>query len=68
MTTAADDREGQARLSAFQQGLQQVGGTDGRNVLIDTRWAADNAGVAKGDRAVPFVFVTVATVSVPGPE
>jgi hypothetical protein len=35
--TAADDREGQARLSAFQQGLQQVGGTDGRNALIDTR-------------------------------
>ena len=43
MTTAADDPEGQARLAAFVQGLQQLGWTDGRNVRIDTRWAAGNA-------------------------
>ncbi|MFL5073469.1 MAG: ABC transporter substrate-binding protein [Xanthobacteraceae bacterium] len=41
---AADDPEGQARLKAFQQGLQQLGWTDGRNVLIDRRWAAGDAG------------------------
>jgi putative ABC transport system substrate-binding protein len=35
----ADDPEYQARISAFQQGLQQLGWTDGRNVQIDTRWA-----------------------------
>jgi hypothetical protein len=37
---AADDPEAQARLAAFVQGLQHLGWTDGRNVRIDTRWAA----------------------------
>ena len=32
----------QARLAAFVQALQQLGWTDGRNVRIDTRWAASN--------------------------
>jgi putative ABC transport system substrate-binding protein len=40
---AADDPEGQARLTAFAQGLQQSGWTIGRNVQIDTRWAAGDA-------------------------
>jgi putative tryptophan/tyrosine transport system substrate-binding protein len=44
MTFAADDPEGQARLGAFVQGLQEVGWADGRNVEIDTRWAAGDAG------------------------
>ena len=39
---AAGDPVGQARIAAFQQGLQQLGWTDGRNVRIDTRWAAGN--------------------------
>jgi putative tryptophan/tyrosine transport system substrate-binding protein len=39
----ADDPEGQARLAAFLQGLQQLGWSDGRNVRIDTRWAAGEA-------------------------
>jgi ABC-type uncharacterized transport system substrate-binding protein len=43
MTLAADDPEGQVRLSAFVQGLQQLGWTDGRNVAIDTRWGAGDA-------------------------
>jgi ABC-type uncharacterized transport system substrate-binding protein len=30
-------------LAAFQQALQQLGWTDGRNVRIDYRWAAGNA-------------------------
>jgi putative ABC transport system substrate-binding protein len=37
---AADDRVAQAFIAAFLQGLQQLGWTDGRNVHIDTRWAA----------------------------
>jgi putative tryptophan/tyrosine transport system substrate-binding protein len=41
---AADDREGQARLAVFAQGLQELGWTDGRNVRIDSRWAAGDAG------------------------
>ena len=40
MTTAANDPEGQARIAAFLQELQQLGWTDGRNVRIDVRWAA----------------------------
>jgi putative ABC transport system substrate-binding protein len=40
MALAADDPEGQARMTAFQQGLAQLGWIDGRNVRIDTRWAA----------------------------
>jgi putative ABC transport system substrate-binding protein len=43
MSTAADDSEGKARVAAFQQGLAQLGWTDGRNVQIDTRWGAGDA-------------------------
>jgi hypothetical protein len=39
----ADDPEGQARLAAFKDGLQQLGWTDGRNVRIDARWPAGDA-------------------------
>ena len=42
MNRAADDPDGQARLAAFQQVLQQLGWSDGRNVRIDTRWGEDN--------------------------
>jgi putative ABC transport system substrate-binding protein len=37
--TTADDPIGQARIRAFQQGLQQLGWTPEVNVQIDTRWA-----------------------------
>jgi len=40
MPLAEHDAEGQARLTAFLQGLQELGWTDGRNVRIDTRWTA----------------------------
>jgi putative tryptophan/tyrosine transport system substrate-binding protein len=41
--TAADDAEGQARMAAFLQGLEQLGWTIGRNVRIETRWAGASA-------------------------
>ena len=44
MSTAADDPEGQARIAAFQQGLQQFGWTIGRNVRIDSRWPVGDSG------------------------
>jgi putative ABC transport system substrate-binding protein len=40
MHLAADDPEGQSRLAAFFQGLQEAGWAVGRNVTIDVRWAA----------------------------
>ena len=43
MNTTADDREGQARIAAFHQGLQEWGQTLGRNTRIDVRWGAIDA-------------------------
>jgi putative ABC transport system substrate-binding protein len=43
MAVAADDPEGQARLTIFAQALQQLGWTDGRNMRIDVRWGAVDA-------------------------
>jgi putative tryptophan/tyrosine transport system substrate-binding protein len=42
-SSSADDLATQARLAAFQQGLQQLGWTDGHNVRTDYRWAAGDA-------------------------
>jgi len=42
MNFAADDAEGQVRLAAFLQGLQETGWAVGRNVQIDLRWGAAN--------------------------
>jgi putative tryptophan/tyrosine transport system substrate-binding protein len=40
---AVDDPEGQARLAALKQGLEQLGWSDGRNVRIEARWGEDDA-------------------------
>jgi putative ABC transport system substrate-binding protein len=40
MYPARDDPEGQARIAAFLDSLEQLGWTDGRNVRIDIRWPA----------------------------
>jgi len=40
MNLTADDAEGQARLAAFLQGLQQAGWAVGHNVRIDLRWGS----------------------------
>jgi putative ABC transport system substrate-binding protein len=55
MNLASDDAEGQARLAAFHQGLQQLGWTVGKNVQIDYRWGAGDA-----DRIRKFVAELVA--------
>jgi len=39
----ADDLDTQARIGAFQQGLQQLGWTNGQNVQIDIRAGAGDA-------------------------
>jgi putative ABC transport system substrate-binding protein len=47
LSLSADDPQGQARLMAFVQGLQQLGWTDGRNMRIDARWSGGNADDAR---------------------
>jgi putative ABC transport system substrate-binding protein len=43
MGPAADDPDGQARVAALLQGLQELGWAVGRNARVDIRWAAGNA-------------------------
>src|SRR5262245_45681155 len=47
----ADDREGQARVAALKQGLQELGWTDGRNIQIETRFGRAQAGRIRADAA-----------------
>jgi putative tryptophan/tyrosine transport system substrate-binding protein len=42
MNSTADDAVSQDRLTAFVQGLQELGWTVGRNLQIDYRWGAGN--------------------------
>jgi putative ABC transport system substrate-binding protein len=42
MNRAADDAEGQAGVSAFQQTLQQLGWNVGPDLRIDVRWGQDD--------------------------
>jgi putative ABC transport system substrate-binding protein len=55
MPGAADDPEFQARITAFLQGLAQLGWIDGQNVRIDTRW-----GVGDADRIRKYAAELVA--------
>jgi putative tryptophan/tyrosine transport system substrate-binding protein len=41
MNLAEHDPEPQARLTAFREGLQKLGWTEGRKIRIDYRWATD---------------------------
>jgi putative ABC transport system substrate-binding protein len=43
MSLPADDPQGQARLTAFLQGLQELGWSVGRNVIVDIRWSTGNS-------------------------
>ena len=43
MNRVTDDPEGQAYITAFLQGLQQLGWSEGRNMQIDIRWGANDA-------------------------
>jgi hypothetical protein len=41
------DREAQARLQSFRQGLVDLGRIEGRNVRIDVRWAGTAPCISK---------------------
>jgi ABC-type uncharacterized transport system substrate-binding protein len=43
MNAHSDDADGQARINAFVQALQEIGWTDRHNALIDVRWGAGDA-------------------------
>ncbi|MGC1641757.1 MAG: ABC transporter substrate-binding protein, partial [Pseudolabrys sp.] len=47
MGAAAEDPEGQARITAFRQGLQKLGLTEGQKVRIDVRWTAGDAALER---------------------
>jgi len=42
MGRSANDKEGQAFVAAFLQGLQELGWSVGHNVIVDIRWSADS--------------------------
>jgi len=69
MNRAADDPRGQVELAAFQQALQQLGWSDGRNIRIDTRWGENNVDRDRGYAAelvalVPDLILASGTLSV----
>jgi len=47
----ADDREGQARVTVFKQGLRELGWTDGRNIQIETRFGGADIDRIRADAA-----------------
>jgi putative ABC transport system substrate-binding protein len=69
MNRAEDDPRGQVELAAFQQALQQLGWSDGRNIRIDTRWGENDVDRDRGYAAelvalVPDLILASGTLSV----
>jgi len=69
MNRAADSSEGQARVAAIQQRLQQLGWSDGQNLLVDVRWGAEDPdlerkGAAELAALAPDVVLTGGTLGV----
>ena len=63
----ANDLEGQERIKAFQQGLQELGWTVGRNIRIDYRWAGGAVDMQPYARdlvaAAPDALLTTSTTT-----
>jgi ABC-type uncharacterized transport system substrate-binding protein len=57
------DQEAKAWLTAFQEGLQQLGWAQGRNVSIDYRWAGDRLQINAAElvKMAPDVLFAAAT-------
>jgi putative ABC transport system substrate-binding protein len=69
MPGVAADLENQNRIAAFQQGLHELGWTDGRNVRIDYRWGVGDADRIRGSAAelvalAPDVILAVSSAPV----
>jgi putative ABC transport system substrate-binding protein len=67
MSSTEGISEGQSRLSAFTDGLQQLGWIDGRNVRIETRWVTDASRDRQAEELVaqaPNVILASASANV----
>jgi putative ABC transport system substrate-binding protein len=69
MNRAADDTEGQAGISAFQQALQQLGWNVGPDLRIDVRWGQDDVSLERKYAAElvdlePSIILASGTMSV----
>ena len=67
MNLTADDAEGQGRLAAFMQGLQQAGWSVGRNVRVDLRWGGGDPELYRSHAAelvalAPDVFLAAGAI------
>src|SRR5713226_8599299 len=68
MPLAADDPESKARLTAFVEGLQQLGWRDGHNVRIDYRWGAGEGDADRNRRyATELVALAQDVILATGP-
>src|SRR4029077_14107543 len=47
LAMAPDDPEAQLRVQAFEAGLRELGWTEGRNLRLEYRWAADDAALLR---------------------
>jgi putative ABC transport system substrate-binding protein len=63
MPYAKDNPEGQTRITAFLQGLQKLGWTEGRNLQIEYRWVTGDLQKAAAELVAlsPDVIFTNAT-------
>src|SRR5262249_16829524 len=67
MNLTADDAEGQGRLAAFMQGLQEAGWSVGRNVRVDLRWGGGDTELYRSHAAelialAPDVFLAAGAI------
>ena len=69
MNRSESNPEGQARLAAFRQALEQLGWNEGRNIRIDIRWGDDKTDLERKYAAelvalAPDVILASGTMSV----